>query len=67
MRKAGKTLTYIFTRTISLVEKIIDDETKISHEQIGIQIGQFINDKDGMKYFQTNNVFYCLITLVLDR
>lgn len=67
MRKSGKVLTYIFTRTISLVEKIIDDESVMSHEQIGTQINQFLNDKEALKHYQVNNVLYTPITLVLDR
>jgi hypothetical protein len=49
-------LTYIFTRTISLIEKVIDDESAVSHEEIGMQIGQFISDTKAINHFQTNNV-----------
>ena len=51
-------LTYMFTQTISLIEKIIDDESAVSHEQIGVQINQFINDTKAISHFQTNNVFH---------
>lgn len=49
-------LTYVFTRTISLIENIIDDESVVSHEQIAHKISQFIADSKAVAHFQSNNV-----------
>ena len=57
MRKSGKVLTYIFARTISLIEKIVDEESKVSHQDICSQINQFIGDKEAMDHYRNNNVY----------
>jgi len=51
-------MTYIFAKTISLIEKIIDDETLKTHQQISEEIMQFLNDPEALKHFQDNSVFF---------
>ncbi len=66
MRKCGKVLTYLFARTISYLEKIIDDEAVMTHKQISDQIVQFFTDSEAFKHYADNSVFSLAVTREID-
>lgn len=56
MRKCSKSLTYLFARSISLIEKIIDEETPVTHAQISGEIMRFLADAEMAKHSEKNGV-----------
>jgi hypothetical protein len=56
LRKCGKALTHIFTRTISLVEKVIEEELSRTHREISNEVAQLATDAEAAKFYQENGV-----------
>lgn len=56
MRKGSKSLVYLFARTISLIEKIIDEENEVTHSQISKEVLRFLADAEMNKHCEKNGV-----------
>lgn len=49
-------MTYLFTRTVSIIERIIDDEALMTHQQISEQVMQSFADAEAIKHYADNGV-----------
>jgi hypothetical protein len=56
MRKGSKSLVYLFARTITLIEKIIDEENEVTHSQISKEVLKFLADQEMSKHCEKNGV-----------